>query len=331
MKISFNLISCGLANNGGSQTIIKSANMLQKLGNVVTIVDSGQNKNTWNPLECNYIKVKDLKDYPSGDAVIATGYRTVDSTVKLPERCGKKYHYIRLFENYLFDEVGLRKIMKAPTKKIVNSICLQRKLLEYDEKSVIIRPGHDFNQIYPIESIRNKKNGEIILGGLYNEGSKRKNKRTEWVYEVYRCLKNEGKNVKLFMFGSDGIPKFHTDYYVKDPDIKLKNEILNKIDIWLSPSCLEGLHIAPAEAMLTECCVVGNNSDQSGTEDYLMDHETGLVSENNFLSFLVNVQILIKHKIMRIRFGKSGRQKILSLGDREINMKRMMEFLKNDL
>ena len=322
MKIAFNLISCGLGNNGGSTTIIRSANTLHEIGHDVTIVDSGKNKHTWNQIQCKYTIIKDLNDFPSGDAVIATGFRTVDSTLKLPDRCGIKYHWIRLFETYIFDGDALTAMFKAPTKKIVNSICLQRKLLEYNEPSTIIRPGYDFDEIYRLEIRQN--NNCVILGGLYNEGSKRVNKRTNWIFETYDYLKNAGIPIKLYMFGSDGVPSRHIDKYLKDPSISEKNELFNQIDIWLAPSSSEGLHIAPAEAMLTECVCVGNNSDLSGTEDYLECYETGLVAENNLKSFIDCVEVLVSNKKAREEFGKSGREKVTSLGDRKTNMEKLI-------
>ena len=326
MKILFNLISCGLGNNGGTSTIIKSANTLQKLDHEVIIVDSGKNQHTWNSIECDHIIVKNLSDFPKGDAVIATGFKSVDTTIKLPPSCGKKYHYIRLLENYHYSNIqDFINVIKAPTIKIVNSICLQRKLLTtYNEPSIIIRPGYDFDKIYPL-NIRGE-NREIIIGGLYNEGSKRKNKRTEWISFTYEFLKQK-YNIKLYMFGSDGIPKFYTDLYIKNPSFEEKNKLFNMIDIWLSPSCSEGLHLTPAEALLTECSVVGNNSELSGTEDFLIDSETGLVSENNIESFIANTEILINHKNIRKEFGKKGRLKVMTLGTREENMQKLIAFL----
>ena len=324
MKIAFNLLATGISKNGGSTTIIKSANMLQKLGMDVTIVDSGSNGN-WHEIECNHLIINDIKDFPSGDVVIATGYRSVDSTLKLHPRCGRKFHYIRLFESYIYQGADMIRIMKAPTIKIVNSICLQRKLLEYQEPSVIIRPGYDFDEIYPLD-IR-KDNEYTVLGGLYNQGKKRATKRTEWVFETYNYLKSKEYPVKLCMFGSDGTPKVQPDFYIKDPTMEDKNKFFNTVDIWLSPSCLDGLHLAPAEAMLTECCACGNNSDQSGTEDYLINNETGIVSENNIEDFIKCAEKLVLDKDLRTEFGKKGRQKVMSLGSREDNMKKMIEFL----
>ena len=326
MKISINLISCGIANNGGSKTLIESANILQELGHDVTIVDGGKNLNTWNPIKCNHIIIKDLKNFPLGDVVIATGINTVNSTMKLPESCGRKYMYTRGWEIWTLQEDKLIKTLRdSKCKKIVNSICLQRKLEQFGMKSKIIRPGHNFDEIFPLNIRENNK--KIILGGLYNEGAKRSKKRTEWVFKVYENLKTK-YDIELILLGTHERPKFHTGKYFKNPDIKTKNEMYNMIDIWLSTSELEGLHIAPAEAMLTKSCVVTTNAEMSGVEDYVINNETGLVSENNFNSFLNNVEILIKNRLLRLKFGEMGREKILSLGDRKENMKKFINLLE---
>lgn len=325
MKIIFNLINVGLGNNGGSHTLVQSANTLHDLGEEVIILDSGPCKYTWDKLKVPHIRIKN-PDEIKADVVIATGTGSLKSTEVL--RIPKKYHWIRGFETWVTPEENLIKIIKnSSTKKIVNSICLKRKLEKYNIQSDIIRPGHNFNNFNPL-NLR-EKNQNISIGGLFNQGTKREQKRTEWIFDCYNILKKK-YDLTLIMFGSDGIPNVdNNSIFVKNPEPAVKEKLYNMIDIWLSPSKLEGLHIAPQEAMLTECCVVGNNSEMSGTEDYLIDHETGLVSEDNFKSFLANVEILVKHKVLRNELGKKGREKILSLGNRKENIKRMIEFLKD--
>lgn len=326
MKIIVNMIGVGAGNNGGSHSLIQSANTLKDLGQDVIIIDGGPSKYTWDKIKVPYIKVKDVNDV-TGDVIIATGTNSINSTNK--SKIQKKYNWIRGWEIWNVPENRLVNILKeSKCKKIVNSICLQKKLKSFKIDSTIIRPGHNFNEIYPL-NIRDNNNKRIIIGGLYNEGTKRAKKRTNWIFEAYDILKKKYE-IELYMFGSDGVPKHNVDKYFKSPDIKTKNEIYNKIDIWLSPSELEGLHITPAEAMLTECAIVGNNSEMSGTEDYLIDHETGLISENNFKSFLSNIELLINHKTMRKEFGKAGREKVMSLDNRQENMKKLIKLLKEE-
>lgn len=326
MRIIINVMNTGVGNNGGSFNLTESANTLFDLGEDVVIIDTGASQYTWGKIKVPHIKVKDVNSI-TGDVIIGTGTKSIVHTNK--SKIKNKYLWIRGWEIWNTPEDKLIKILKeSKTKKIVNSICLQRKLSQYKIESTIVRPGHTFNDFLPLD-IR-KHNKSIILGGLYNEGKKRSKKRTEWIYRVYENLKSK-YNIQLFMFGSDGIPKFYVDNYFKNPVIKIKNEIYNKVDIWLSPSELEGLHIPPAEAMLTKCCVAGNNSTLSGTEDYLINNETGLVSENNFDSFLNNVEVLIKNKELRKKFGENGRNKILSLGDRKENMLNLISILKENV
>jgi hypothetical protein len=104
-----------------------------------------------------------------------------------------------------------------------------------------------------------------------------------------------------------------------------KNKLYNEIDIWLAPTELEGLHIPPQEIMLTEGCVLGTNAGMSGTQDYLENNKTGSVSNNTFTNFLEKTHELIKNKELRIKLGIEGRKKIIELGNREDNMKKMLE------
>jgi glycosyltransferase involved in cell wall biosynthesis len=325
MRIVFNVMGVGLGNNGGSHSIVKSANILQDLGHRVLIVDTGASKYTWGEVKVPHVKIKNINDIYA-DVLIGTGAGSIEHTNNSKIR--KKYLWFRGWEVWNTPEDNLIKILKeSQTIKLVNSIGLQKKLNNYGIKSFIVRPGHDFDEIFPLD-IRNQ-NTKIIIGGLYNEGKKRSKKRTDWIFNCYNILKAK-YDIELMMFGSDGTPIQYVDKYFKNPDIKLKNTIYNKIDIWLATSELEGLHITPAEAMLTECAIVGNNSELSGTEDYLIDNETGMVSENNFKNFLACIEILIKHKTIRKEFGKAGREKILNMGDRKINMLKFLEFLEDN-
>ncbi len=325
MKIIINLIGVGAGNNGGSHTLIQSANTLHNLGEEVVIIDSGSPKYTWDKIHVPYLKVSDVNDI-KGDVIIATGTGSINSTSK--SNIKKKYHWIRGFETWNIPENKLINILKkSPTKKIVNSICLQKKLKKNKINSEIIRPGHNFEEFKPL-NIR-QDNKKVVLGGLFNQGQKRSKKRTEWIFDCYNILKQK-YDLDLWIFGTDGVPLCEFTAFMKNPTNVDKNKLYNTVDIWLAPSELEGLHIPPAEAMLTECAVVGNNSEMSGTEDYLIDHETGLVSENNFKSFLACVEILIVHKVVRKTLGEDGRKKILSLGDRTDNMKKLINYLKEE-
>jgi hypothetical protein len=197
VKIIFNCLSTGCGPNGGTHTIVQSANILKKLDNDVIIIDSGKNKYTWDKLLVPHIILHDLNHVPEAHVVVSTGYNSVKSTLALPKKCGVKLHWMRAWELWKMNEKMIsQKILNVPTIKIVNSICLQNRLNEYKIKSYIIRPGNNFNEYYPL-NIRGKNN-KIILGGLYNVSHS--TKRTDWILKVTEILKKNNKNILLYMF-----------------------------------------------------------------------------------------------------------------------------------
>ena len=153
MHIIFNLINVSLGNNGGSLTLIKSANTLKELGYDVSIIDSGKNQHTWTPLNVSHLKIKSVNDIPNGDIIIATGFNSWKHTLNLPERCGKKYTWVRGWELWNAPEKNIVSILSnTKMTKLVNSICLKNKLLSYKIESQIIYPGNDLEDIYPINT-----------------------------------------------------------------------------------------------------------------------------------------------------------------------------------
>jgi glycosyltransferase involved in cell wall biosynthesis len=317
-------MNVGLGNNGGSLTIIKSANELYKLGHDVFIIDTMKNKCSWESLLTPHIICKNNSDIPNADIIIATGFKSWKHTINLNYNHGKKYVWVRGWEIWNSSESNIINILSNNNIiKIVNSICLQNKLKTFNINSTIIRPGNDLNIYYPM-NLRDKKN--IIIGGLYH--TKHKTKRSNWILKTIQKLKKKYNNIKLYMIGSNKNPNIQIiDKYISQPNNKEKNIFFNNIDIWLAPSNLEGLHIIPQEAMLTECPVITTNALMSGTQDYIDHNINGYISENNINSFINFVDKLYNEKNKRIKFGKNARNKIISLGDRKYNMKKLVDFL----
>lgn len=329
MKIIFDLRNVGLGNNGGSMTLVRSGNALVKLGHEVHFIDSGKNQHTWNELIANHIVVKQDKKIPDADMIIATGYKSVIKTLNAPRRCGIKAHWIRGWETWQMPEDKIVKsILKAPTVKLVNSICLQNKLNKYGVSSKIIRPGYDLDELYHTHK-RIFRDVPVTIGGLYTTGKHEKIKRTNWVYSTYDLLKAKGYNVELWMFGTKKPSIGNVDRFFHMPTTEEKLWMYNYIDIWLAPAMQEGLHMPPAEAMMTECPVVSTNAEMSGTQDYMVHGSTGLVSHNNISAFSNCVETLVKDSWKyREIMGVNARKKIESLGDRETNMNKLIEYIK---
>jgi glycosyltransferase involved in cell wall biosynthesis len=279
------------------------------------------------PLYTEHKIIKNINEFPDCDIVIATDYRSVESTIKIPKnKCKFKLHYIRAWETWNFSEnYIINNILKSPLIKIVNSIGLQNKLKKYDIESFLIRPGNDLNN-FKLLNIRDNK--KIVLGGLYH--TKHLTKKSDMIIKIAKKIKSEYNNVELHMFGTPNNPNNSIiDKYIKQPNIKEKNEFYNNIDIWLSTSELEGLHICPAEAMLCGCVVVGNESELSGTHDYLIDNVTGLVSRLKSNDFIDKIKHLIQNPKLMETLSEAGRNKIIELGNRKENMIKFVELMEN--
>ena len=328
MKIIFDLRNVGLGNNGGSSTLVNSANVLSSLGNDVCVISSGGNYHTWTELKVPHLRVNNVKQIPDADFIIATGYKSVKATLNAPLRCGKKLHWIRGWETWQMTEQEIvNRILNVPTIKIVNSIGLQKKLKFYNCKSYIVRPGYDTDKLFPM-GIR-ENNEDIIIGGLYNTNRSNQVKRTGWVWETTFKLRSIRKNLKLWLFGDHKKPNgFLFEHYVRRPTMEEKNEFYNHINIWLAPTALEGLHMPPAEAMLTGCPVIGTNSKMNGMQEYLIHMKTGIVTENKLSDFIEKTKGLMDNRELQIELGKNAREEILKIGSRRENMEQMIKFLK---
>lgn len=328
MRITFNVQGVGLGNNGGSLTLIHSANTLQKLGCEVRIISTVGNKCTWAKLECEHI-VERNNFYPNAEILVATGLNSVSRVVEAHPKRGAKVHWIRGYERWVWGarHPNTYKLYRAPLTRIVNSVGLQQYFLnKFGEAPPVIRPGMDFDKFKP-----NGKRGfarrTIILGALYS-GNKRKRltKRFEWAQAAYRELYDSGKNVRLILYGEAPmamvtIPRME---YYSQPTVEQLEELYNQIDLWMAPTELEGLHIPPQEAMLCGCPVIGTMAPLSGMGDYLAHRGTGFVTINRRDKFIEGVRKIVTNHKLRKELSERGREKILELGSREDNMRQFI-------
>ena len=325
LSIIFDVRGVGLGNNGGSRTIIRSANTLNSLGHNVKILDSSRSNYTWDRLNVPHI-IWDNKSIIDSDFIIATGVNSVKYTLNSDKRFGRKLWYMRGWETWTYDESRIIELVKnRGIFKFVNGVCLKNKLLTYGEESEIIYPGYDFDEIFFKDMRKNDDN--IVIGGLLNFGKKRNSKRSEWILGVYNNLIRDGHNVNLRLYGCEGSPTGYNKSYIHNPTTDQKNKLYNSVDVWLAPTELEGLHVAAAEAMSVGCAVVGTDAPMNGMDDYLIHAITGLKSMNNFQSFYDYTRALIMDRKYITILGNHGRDKITSIGSRKDNMSKLVKYL----
>ncbi len=322
----FDLVNVGLGNNGGSFSIVNSANTLLDMGHDVVVIDSGRNQHTWTELRAEHRIIGKQTTIPDAKVVIASGSRSVSHVCRLPERCGVKFHWIRGWESWtMTDSQLIDQTLKVPTIKMVNSLCLQDKLRSLGFKSYLIRPGYDIEHATPIGK---RINSTINLGGLYAETKHWTYKRTDWIIMAANILKGEFDNIQLHMFGTRDPKNPHINHYIRSPNAKEKLVFYNNVDIFLAPNSREGLTMPPAEAMLTECPVVGTDTPMSGMQDYLFNCQTGIVTKDTFQAFVEGIKVLINMPKERLHMGKQARKHIITLGTRKQNMEQMVSLFK---
>ena len=303
MRIIFNLKKVGLGNNGGSRTIIKSAETLASLGQEVVIYSDISNKYTWETLKNNVQFIKSKK-IPKGDVIIATGIGSVKSTII--SNFKKKFYYIRGFEIWAAKKDILLKSYKS-LKCIVNSGWLQKMLADKGIKSDLIFNGLDFDDFYNISIDRRNS-----LGCLFHKKHKTKN---------YSFVKKSSDN--------GGIPLLSLNKDIKNPTPQELNKWYNTIKVWVASSELEGLHNPPMEASLSGCGLVTTNHPRSGTQDYSIHEYTSLVySHGDKKDALKCFERLINDDKLRETLNTNMVELLKTkIGTREANMMKMLEVL----
>ena len=295
MKILINCAGCGLGNNGGTNTIVKSAKVLQDLGHDVSIL-AGLNRYTWNDVEVPVIT------HPNKpDVVINTSVWDAQITVKM--HAPKKVWWIRGWEKWVYGEERLMYLIRLFSayegKVIANSTWLQKRVNTIGIDCELCYSGIDFDHWQNI-----KPHDERKFIGIEKHKHKTKN------YEFAVDLCNE-LGIK------------YKEFNIKDPkglNDHTMNKLYNECSVWFAPTELEGFHNPPVEACLSGGTGLCNNIESNGMGDYT----------NDFTAMMYNDKFEAEHWLRypdhskRIKMEELIRKKI---GSREKNMKKFVALI----
>ena len=221
----------GLACNGGSRTILKSAEVLRGLGHTVSVC-ARRDLFTW------FDHPKPTRDPdPDRDVLVAVSARDVKNACKLR---GPVVWWMRGIETWQMPEDKLIERAKMVDKMIVNASHLQGWLAERGVNSDVCFAGMDFDVFVDRGGARNE-----VCGGLVNKTHD--TKHSDLVKRVASWWKY-GDFVEQAMVG-----------------------MYNGCRIWFAPTELEGFHNVPAEANLCGCLVVCSRHPHNGMSDYATD------------------------------------------------------------
>lgn len=300
MKILFDAFECGLGNNGGTKTIIRSAETLNSLGYQADIL-AEVNKYKLTKHNLN-ITNNNSEKY---DYIVSVSAWDLNHTLHCKDV--KKVWWCRGWENWICGDSWFAYKAKDFVENgghiIVNSSWLIDKFkTTINYEPVLCYSGLDLD-IWETYSLRSEV---VTVGALYHH--KHKTKGNNFIDEIINRTSNY-KNIK-----------FEILYSNDDFGYKELIKLYNKCDIWLSTSILEGFHNVPAEANLCGCLVLFNNVIGNGVADYA-NEKTGMqytgidqaIShiKNPDYNLIENMQEVLKNKI----------------GDREKNMKKFVSIL----
>jgi len=328
MKIVFNLMNCGLGNNGGSQTIVHSANLLQKLGHDVKIIDTVKNQFTWHPLEVEHVIIKNNK-LPETDVIIGTGLHTFLSTANY-KNAKKRFHWVRGWETWQMPHRKMVQMFSENKHKITfltNGIGIKKLLENVDIASYIQYAGIDIYDENITHHYGEELNNEINIGGLIN--LRHSSKNSEWLIKVLDYLNKLGIKTFLYTYGAKDFKTGKNHIHVTQPTTKRKYKIYKKVDFWLSTSVNEGFHIPPAEYMTTHGVVIGVDSILNGTMSYIINNKTGYLVDLNWIGFAHKI-IGLKNQYDNLNIIKDNSFNFIknNIGSRIINMKKFINLME---
>lgn len=308
MKLAFNTLNSGLANGGGSRTVILCSETLNKLGHRSDIIATVDNFSWFkHELTISYIP-SDL------DVIVATACTTVRST--LLSNVPKKAWYIRGHEIWMYSEEQLMNLYRSGLINIVNSKGLKQKLASYGVDSIVVYTGIDSfwedRSLRPIDKIR--------IGCLYQ---KKPTKRWDDFVKLAKILGT--KDYEYVGFGdamrNDG---FLTDFKYNPSTYELI-DFYSSCHIFFAPTELEGLFNPAQEAALCGCLIVCGDEPMGGMiYDYAFPDNTAMIYEAKNME---HAAYLIRNPNWDVveRMYNHLRNNI---GSREKNMRKLIGLLK---
>lgn len=296
MNILFNALRCGLGNNGGTKTILRTAETLKSLGHGV-VVQANVNLFSWFKSKCL------IKPYHEVgimyDCIVAVSVMDLEHT--LESHIENKWWFMRAWPSWVHGEEWLiqqiKKFVSHGGKIIVNSSWLIGQLKEKcNVHASLCYSGLDLDTWY-----EETPTVQYRLGAM--EYNKHITKRTDIIKSLpdYYSLNNISIN----------------DNY---NDNQLR-QIYNQCKMWVAPTELEGFHQVAAEANLCGCLIICNRMISNGMSDYATD-QTAMRYDNpdEIIDLIDNPDFSKVKKMQDILINE--------IGSREDNMKKFINILE---
>ena len=214
-------------------------------------------------------------DVPDADVVIATWWETAEWMLALPERAGKKVHFVQGYEAFVPATAHrVDAVLAADTDKITISGWLAGKLLEMGNMNVaVVSNGVDMRQF---DAPPRSRQPAFTMGTLYHA---KESKNTQMVLDIFNRFRVSHPNARLVTFGErQEFPKLPlpegTVHTARPAQDRIRN-VYAQCDIWLCPSLSEGFGLPMLEAMACRCPVI--STPAGAAPDFIREGENGFL------------------------------------------------------
>jgi hypothetical protein len=252
MKIIFDASVCGLGNNGGSQTVVKSVKILREFG-VNAMIYTNLNKFTWESSQ--EFLIDQIEDCDRLVYVSRSDF--MDSHNIIDPK--KSVYWARGIETWQYPDSifipALRDRLDLGMRLVCNSQGLAEYYRAFKIESSVCYAGIDSNIFCDKEGERGK-----IIGCTY----------TPKPSKNFNDFLNLLPLLPEYNFLSYGIPLFsHRNIsFCYNPDLQTKQRLYHAAKYWLCPTISEGFHNVGIEALMSGCILIRRDNKNCGMLDY---------------------------------------------------------------
>jgi glycosyltransferase involved in cell wall biosynthesis len=192
---------------------------------------------------------------------------------ELKSKCKNLYQLVQNDEvNPLFSG-ALSKYAKhayEPTKDIKKIVISEKlRMLFLNEHPTIFHIGFDSEMFKKQAEIKRESNTVLIILRKGND------KGASYAIEAAEHIKRQMPTTKIYAYGNYDGDISNAINFLGAVDNKKLVELYNKNTIFVLPSLLEGMSVAPMQAMACGCTVVV--TDCGGVEEYIVNGSNGII------------------------------------------------------
>jgi len=299
MVIAFDATRCGLGNNGGTRTIVRSADTLVQLGHTVYIV-AVVDRYTWGDAS-KYCVERVPKDT---DVVVAVSASDVSHTLQAGKPCA---WWIRGWETWNYTSAEIIKMTtKIPTIPISGWLFDK---LDGEKRTLLLDVCYAGVDDYSIPNPHRTHYGALI-------NRQHVTKRSDFVDYCVRSI-----DANWALISSDDNWQCQCAELYRNPTESQKRELYSKCAVWFAPTILEGFHNVAAEAALAGCHIVCGDCNSNGMGDWAYDETVDLYRDDDEA-----IRLLKNPNVEKAVCAKAD---VKAIASRHRNMAMFVDMLQN--